>query len=226
MVWLVVWPLAINAITKTQIQWDDSGHVLTFSDSRCAPHDIQLGDLRALAHSLVTDAQKNLEEQLPQDILLSELLKAVDLKQLKDKPDSQTSFLQQNKKIFEPLIKEVFQSLTSRTEVKHSLMNRKKDAKNIYHSLRLKTWFGKEQALLRSILCTYFFTCGIPPRGFQAAELRLASSKKGKRNVYMMKGRLIFGWPRSKAFSQAVQAALWSLPPVLGQIITLYLGVL
>jgi hypothetical protein len=41
-----------------------------------------------------------------------------------------------------------------------------------------------------------------------------------------MKGRLIFGWPRSKAFSRAVQAALWSLPPELGQIITVYLGVL
>lgn len=41
-----------------------------------------------------------------------------------------------------------------------------------------------------------------------------------------MKGCLIFGWPQSKAFSLAMQVALWSLPPELGQIVTIYLGVL
>lgn len=113
MIWLVVWPLAINAISKTQTQWNDTSHILTFSDSRCAPHYIRLDGFRAFAYSLVADAQKGLEELLLTDIPVSELLGAIDLKQLKDKPDSQSSFLQQNKKIFEPLIEEVFQSLTS-----------------------------------------------------------------------------------------------------------------
>ena len=224
-VWLIIWLYAINAITKTQTQWDDKGHELTFSDSRCAPHRIHLNNLRALARSLVTDTQKHLEELVPTDIPISELLGAVDLRSLRDDPASQCSFLEQNNEIFEPLVEKVLLSLTSLNQAK-PLRRRKPTAEGKYHSNLLKTWFHKEQRLLQSILCAYLFTCGIPPRGFQVAESRLTSSKAGKRNIFVMKGYLVFGWPRSKAFSRTVQAALWALPPAFGQIVTVYLGVL
>jgi hypothetical protein len=226
LVWLIIWPHAINAITKTQTQWDTEGHVLTFSDSRCAPHCIKMDQFRAFARSLVTDAQDRLKKLLPSGIDLSELLDAANPASLKDNPASRHSFLEQNKDIFQPLIEDVLQSLTSQKEVEHKVATRKKGATNKYHLDRLKKWFAKEQALLQSILLAYLLTCGISPRAFQVADFRFTSSKDGKRNIFIMKGCLVFGWPRSKAFSKAVQAALWSLPPEFGQIVTLYIGVL
>jgi hypothetical protein len=225
-VWLIIWPHAISAITKTQIQWDTEGHVLTFSDSWCTSHPIRLDQFRALARSLVTDTQNRLRELLPSGIDISELLDATNPTLLKDNPASQHSFPQQNKDVFLPLVEDVFQSLISQDEVKHKLATRKTGAQNKYCLDHLKKWFLKEQALLQSILLAYFLTCGISSRAFQAANFRFTSSKDGKRNIFIMKGCLIFGWPWSKVFSKAVQAALWSLPPEFGQIVTLYLGVL
>jgi hypothetical protein len=218
-VWLIIWPHAINAMTKTSMQWDLDGHVLTYSDSKCTPHQIPLNDLRAFACSLLGEVQKGLEELLPCDMKAADLLNAVDLSSLKDDSARQQSLFEQNEEIFQPLIKKVFESV-------HKLLTRTVGAKSKYRSDHLKKWFRKEQDLLQSILLAYFFSCGIPPRGFQAAELRFASSRDGKRNIFLMKGFLVFGWPRSKAFSRAVQASLWSLPPALGKVVTIYLGIL
>jgi hypothetical protein len=138
---------------------------------------------------------------------------------LKDDSARQQSLFEQNEEIFQPLIKKVFESI-------HKLLSRTVGAKSKYRSDHLKKWFHKEQDLLQSILLAYFFSCGIPPRGFQATELRFTSSRDGKHNIFLMKGFLVFGWPRSKAFSHAVQVSLWSLPPALGKVVTIYLGIL
>lgn len=222
-VWLLVWPLAVNAISKTQTLWDSEGHVLTFSDVRCPPHKVYLNDFRTFARSLVAEAQERLEELLPSDIRAVDLFDAVNFSSLMDSCASQRSLFNQNQATFQPLAKKIFQSLTSKNEVKHKLSNRRTGSGNYP---QLKAWFKKEQELLQSILLAFSFTSGITPRGFQLADLRFESSRGQKRNVFLMKGYLVIGWLGSKGFGRGTRAGLWSLPPVLGQVVVIYLGIL
>jgi hypothetical protein len=207
--------------------WNAAGDVLTYSDSRLgSPKEIRINIFRSIAVSSIAHVQQALSTLLPCQVRLPDLLCTLDLSSLKDDTSRHESIFEQNSEVFQPLIDKIFKSMTTSTESTHRIMNRisKKDHCN---RDRVRAWFIKERFLLRGILRAYCFTAGISPRAFQVLEHCFGSSGVRLRDVYIMKQRLVMGWPEPhRPYSRAAQAELWALPSELGILVTLYLGVL
>jgi hypothetical protein len=137
-----------------------------------------------------------------------------------DDPASDSSIFEQNEHIFSPHVAQISDSLLSDGE-SHGLKG-----ENGVKFKRCQAWLNKEQKLAQHLLGAYYLSAGIPPRAFQAADLRHESSSSGRRHLLTFKDRVVIGWPKSKSFNRSTQAALWALPLELGKFFLLYYGVL
>jgi hypothetical protein len=219
--WLVIWPFAIKTIGPTQIAWDAIGHTLTYKNSRGVNHDISIPKFQRVACNLVSTVKKQILDLFPSQADALEILDSFRTNALTDDLTSLLSVFEQNTPLFTCHIDKTFDFLLSDSETKHRL---KTDG--VIQRRNCESWFAKEHALAQHILGTYLFSAGIPPRTFQAANLRYQSSSDGERNFFWLKNRIVIGWPKSKAFNRSIQAMLWSLPQELGNFFLLYYGII
>ncbi len=194
----LVWAPSVQAPRRTNAVWNSAGDVLTYSESRLdSPKDIHINIFRSMAVASIVRVQEALSTLLPCQVRLSDLLCTIDPSSLKDDTLRHESVFDQNSGIFKPLIDNVFKLLTSSTESTHQLMHQKL-VKDKCHCDCVRTWFTKERSLLKEILCAYCLTAGISPRAFQVLEHCFAGSGARLRDVYVIRQRLVIGWPEPR----------------------------
>ena len=201
---------------------DELGLVFTYSTRRITNHRIELANLKELTTSLMIEAKEQLQDLLPsglEDLRVQESA-------LKDNMAFTNSIFKQNEDVFGPLSDKVFDRLTQAGEDRYELKRQMGKCAGMLCPKNTQVWFDKEEELLKKILGAISLSIGIPPRAFQMANLRYASSETGKRNLFICKSNVILGFPISKLFSRTIQESLWALPPGLSEIVLLYLGVI
>jgi hypothetical protein len=203
---------------------DELGLVFTYSTRRVNSQPIEFSNLKELVTSLMIGVNERLEELLPSDLTLDDF--RVQESALNDNMAFTDSIFTQNKDVFGPLADKVFDQLTRSGEGRYKLKRVKGNSSGTLCPKKAQTWFDKEKELLEQILGAISLSIGIPPRGFQMANLRYTSSETGKRNLFICKSNVILGFPLSKLYSRTIQEALWALPPGLSKSVLLYLGVI
>ena len=219
--WMLVWPLALKVMSPTQIMPDEAGLVFTYSTRRVSGHKIEFADLKNLTKSFMTKGKQELLELLPSKLDAEEL--NVRESDLKDNMAFTESIFEQNATVFDPLVDKVFEWLREEGEERYPVTKQK--GRTALRDMWLD-WLEKEEELVESILGGVSLSSGIPGRGIQMADFRHASSKEGKRNLFICKSNVVIGFTKSKSFNRTIQEALWALPPGLSQIVLIYLGII
>ncbi|KAF8957689.1 hypothetical protein BDZ97DRAFT_1844762 [Flammula alnicola] len=132
----------------------------------------------------------------------------IDVKKLTDNLAFTNSVIDQNPDKFKPWEDRVYGLLKGKSE------------------REIEKWHREEETLLEHILGAIALTSGLLARGFQMADFQYNSLPMAKRNLFIFRGTVVIGWPKSKSFSKMVQDSLWALPPDLGEHLLLYLGVI
>lgn len=203
---------------------DEAGLVFAYSTRRVDRQKINFIDVKSLVKSLITKGKKELLDLLPSELDAEELdLRVSDLK---DNMAFTESIFQQNNAAFKPLVDKVFSHLKEKGEESYQLAKERIETKEGLKDEVWLNWLNSEEELLKYIMGGISLSTGIPGRSFQMADFRYASSKQGKRNLFICKSNVVIGFPRSKSFSRAIQDSLWALPPGLSQTVILYLGVI
>lgn len=225
--WVPIWREAQKCLSAIRVEPDSTGLVFFYSEARLMdPIQISLTGLKETVSVLTNETIDILHSLLPSEMKPEEF--RVTISDLNDHPKRVESVFEQNTAVFEDLVQKVYDGLMKDGEERFRMLqmdNRRRRvpaAKNEGH----QTWLDLEENLLKHLLCMICLTSGIPARSFQLADFRYTSSADAKRNLYILKSTIVIGWPRSKSFNRTIQAAVWALPPLLGEALLLYLGVI
>jgi hypothetical protein len=208
-VWLMIHPYAVQVKGNTRIEWSDYGHTLSYNDPGCRrPFNVGLSSFVIMVQQLVANARDLYKSFLPQGYEPP----SVDISVLRDNGSLGQSVFEQesNRAIFTHFVDDFYNVVLCDVQ----------RTRQEFHS--------QEQKLLQAILVAVSMTIGVPPRTFQLAGMLYKADEGNccKRNLYIRKGVVVLGWPRSKSFKSIYQASLWALPEVLGELIIHYLGVI
>ena len=219
-IWAKVFYAARSSTGKCRFYYTNDGATVRILCPRKGDQTITMDQLLHWAAFIMSEFDHRLDAMLPESFALPS-----EPNDIFDNSAISSSFLDsaECRTRLDPIFHKIKLALFADNEKRHCLFRN-----GILNKKSVKEYLEKDQSFLAIFAIMFEWLCGNPARSAQAVDLRYRPYGSDMRNMFLIAGALIVGWPKSKVKRGAfhLQASLWVFPKAKRWRIIFYFGVI